>query len=304
MRVLPPIPVTDGTFTSSTIAEPDAGETVWTAGTYATGVKRINTTTHRVYEVVADPSTHIDPVVGVATTPPTWVDIGPTNKWAMFDDVIGTVSTDNLSLSVDLDPDKVVNGVAGFNINGATSINVTMTDPSAGVVYNNDLSMLDNSSVVDYYEYFFEPRINITSFVLLDLPSYINASTSFTVVGAGDVSVGTFVYGNQISLGVTNHGTGLQLLDFNIKERDAFGNFKVTTNRRTAKLVDYDVTIPTARIGYVYNTLSNLTTKAAVWVGTIETDDSTLVYGYYRNMNINIGAPTISSATINIEGLV
>jgi uncharacterized protein (DUF2141 family) len=54
----------------------------------------------------------------------------------------------------------------------------------------------------------------------------------------------------------------------------------------------------------VYNTLSNLTTKAAVWVGTIETDDSTLVYGYYRNMNINIGAPTISSATINIEGLV
>ena len=51
MRVLPPIPVTDATFTSSTIAEPDTGETVWTAGTYNTGVKRINTTTHQVGDV-------------------------------------------------------------------------------------------------------------------------------------------------------------------------------------------------------------------------------------------------------------
>ena len=304
MRVLPPIPVTDATFTSSTIAEPDTGETVWTAGTYNTGVKRINTTTHRVYEVVAIPSTGDDPTIGVLATPPTWVDIGPTNKWAMFDDVIGTVSTENLTLTVVLDPDKVVNGVAGFNISGATSINVTMTDPAEGVVYNNNLSMLDNSSVIDYYEYFFEPIVNITSFVLLDLPAYIHATTSFTVNGSANVSVGTFVYGNQVSLGVTNHGTGLQLLDFNIKERDAFGNFKVTTDRRTAKMVDYDVTIPTNKIGYVYNTLANLTTKAAVWVGTSDTDDSTLVYGYYRNMNINIGAPTISSATINIEGLV
>jgi hypothetical protein len=304
MRVLPPTIVTDATFTSSTIAEPDAGETTWAAGTYATGVKRINITTHRIYEVVADPSTADDPIVGVLATPPTWSDIGPTNKWAMFDTVIGTVSTDNLTLSVVLDPDAVVNGVAGFNINGATSINVTMTDPSAGVVYNNDVPMLDNSSVIDFYEYFFEPIVNITSFVLLDLPAYINASTTFTAIGAGDVTVGTFVYGNQISLGVANHGTSLQLLDFNIRERDTFGNFKVTTDRRTAKLVDYDVTIPTSKVGYVYNTLSRLTTIASVWGGTGEPDDSTLVYGYYRNMNINIDAPSVSSATIQIEGLV
>ena len=81
MRVLPPIVVTDATFTSSTIAEPDTGEIVWAAGTYATGVQRISIVTHRVYEVVATTSTTADPVVGVLAVPPSWVDVGPTNKF-------------------------------------------------------------------------------------------------------------------------------------------------------------------------------------------------------------------------------
>ena len=69
MILIKPISIENGALTGSTVPEPDAGETVWTAGTYNKGDRRISTVTHRVYEVVADPTTHEDPVNGVNSNP-------------------------------------------------------------------------------------------------------------------------------------------------------------------------------------------------------------------------------------------
>lgn len=82
MIVIPPIPITSSVLASSTVAEPSAGEVVWDATTsYAVGDVVIRTTTHRKYECQ---------IAGVDSTipenaPARWLDIGPTNKWAMFD---------------------------------------------------------------------------------------------------------------------------------------------------------------------------------------------------------------------------
>ena len=69
MIVLKPLEVTDAILTDSDIAEPDStydmGATLWSAGTITKGQKRYKTSTHKIYEVVADPSTTDDPEVGV-----------------------------------------------------------------------------------------------------------------------------------------------------------------------------------------------------------------------------------------------
>lgn len=303
MRVVKPVAITDAMLTSN-IPEPDAsvGEVLWTAGTYNTGDRRILTSTHTIYQVVADPSTTDAPDVGAAKTVPTWVAVGPTNKWAMFDQVNDTKSAAPSPIEIDIETGKLTNSLAVFNLNGSSDVTVTMTDPVAGVVYTNNIDMIDNSDVVDYYEYFFSPIINKTEFVLLDLPAYKNATISVSIAGDAAISLGTLIVGAQITLGVALYGTSMQLLDFSRKERNEFGNY-VIVPRRTSKLVDFDVIIDKAKIGYVFNQLASLTTIPAVWVGTDVNDDSTLVYGYYKDSQINIDGPVKCTATIQIEGL-
>jgi len=304
MRVIRPINVTPSKLTATSIPEPDTdrGEVTWTAGTYTTGTRRILTSTHLVYQVVADPSTTDAPDVGAAKQVPTWVVVGPTNRYAMFDDVNDTQSISDSPLSIEVTPAQVINGLAMFNVAGAASVNVKQVDPVDGVVYDRDIPMIDNSAIVDYYAYCFEPIALRTEFVLLDLQPYATAKIVVSAEGADDIAVGTLTMGTQIDLGIALYGTSLQLLDFSRKERNEFGSFEIVP-RRTAKLVDFDVSVPKGRVGFVFNQLQALTTVPAVWVGTDENDDSTLVYGYYRDSQINISGPAYCSATIQVEGL-
>lgn len=301
MKVLKPLQITDAMLTIN-IPEPDTarGEVEWTAGSYNVGDERILSSTHRRYRAAT--STSDNPADGVLKDPPTWVDIGPTNAWAMFDNVNGTQSVQDDEILVELLPNRVISGIAMFNVTGATSVNVRMEDPTEGEVYNRDFEMIDNSAVVDYWEYFFEPIINRTEFIALDLPAYGAATTFVEIDGDTEVRAGTLVVGGQIPLGVTTYGTSLKLFDASIKVRDEFGNFTVIP-RRTSKTVEYDFYCPTPQVGYVFQQLQRLTSIPAVWVGTDEQDDSTLVFGYYEDSAINISAPSVSSCSVTIQGL-
>ena len=303
MRVVKPIAITNAKFTSSSIAEPDVsvGEIEWVAGSYNTSDRRIKSSTHRVYEVTASPSTTDDPEVGVLADPPSWVNVGPVNKWALFDNLNSTKSKRSTQLILEVTPAEIANSVAGFSIEGAGAINVKMTDPSSGIVYDNDLDLVDNSQVANWYHYYFEPVIRVSQFALLDLPTYPSATIKVTIDG-GDIAVGSLIIGGVIDLGIANYGTSVQLLDFSKKDRDEFGNV-IVKEGRTSKLVDFDVTVPKEKVNYVFNQLSQITTIPSVWVGDDGSNDPTLVFGYYRNYQNNIDTPTITSATIQVEGL-
>jgi len=306
MRVIQPIDLINGSaLASSTIPEPDAsaGEVVWVAGTLTLGTRRIVLATHKLYEVVVA-STTDDPVTGAAKAVPTWIEVGYTNRFRMFDQVVGTVSTEATApLVVEVTPNRIATSVAAFNMTGVSEVTIVMDDPTDGEVYNKTVNLQDNSQVVDWYQYFFAPIVTRSEFIVLDLPSYSSATTTVTFDGDSVVSVGTMVMGPQLVLGVACYGTSLQLLDFSRKERDDFGNF-VIVPRRTAKLVDFDIRIDKGRIGYVLRNLSALSTTPCVWVGTDSTDDDTIVYGYYRNYINTIDGPVICSATLQIEGLI
>lgn len=308
MTVVKPVTVTASNMTN-TIPEPDAsvGEIEWAAGTYTLGTQRIKSSTHKLYQVVADPSTTDDPEVGVNKTPQTWIEVSGTNKYRMFDAIIGTQSTDASpgSISVDITPGRITNAVAAFNIS-AQSVNVTVTDPTAGEVYNTDVSLRDNSAVVDYYEYFFEPIVEKSEFVLTDLPAYPSATVTVTATSTGDVAIGELTVGQQIAIGEMQKDSGVNLLNFNTLERDSFGNFKRTTGRRTADRFNYVLKIPQSKYTYVKDQMRELSDVAAVWIGTPDEGDGTTVYGYYRDLDISLDAPqgSIYSANFQVEGLI
>jgi len=302
MNVVKPATITDLNLFSSTVPEPDTGEIIWVSGTYNLGDRRIKTNTHRVYEVTATPSTTDDPEIGVNAVPPTWVDVSPTNKWAMFDNVNSTSTKEITQLVIEIKDGVVNNSLALFNITGATNINVTVTDPVDGIVYTKNTLLLNNSQVLGWYYYYFSPIITKSDFIALDLPAYPLATIKITIDGQ-NISIGNFIVGNKLNIGVAKYGTSVQLLTFNRKDVDSFGN-TVVKKGRTSKLVSFDVGILKNNVNYVFDTISSITSVPAVWVGAGDTNDPTIVFGYYKDYQNNISSPTITDATITIEGLV
>ena len=305
MRVIKPITVSDSNLTSSSIPEPDAsvGEITWTAGTYNLGDQRILTTTHKVYEVVADPSTSDDPETGVAANPQTWIEVGSTNRYRMFDNKNSTQSTDELTLTTTIVPATLTNSIAGFNITGAETINVTVNN-GVSDIYDRDIDMLDNSARVNWYEFFFSPIVAITRFILLDLPPIIGNDVIVTCTGGGTISFGNLVVGESLALGTTVYGTSVQGLDFSVREPDGFGGFNIV-RRRTADLMDYDCFIDTVKMPYVKNQLKSLSQKETVWIGNDDDiNDGTATFGYYNNYQINLSGPQVSDMTIQVQELI
>lgn len=303
MKVIKPIQIDDSNLLSSTIPEPDAsvGETEWTAGTYTLGTRRIKSSTHLIYEVVADPSTTDDPEVGVEATPQTWIVVEPTNRYSMFDNVNSTTS-DGDNIVVELQTGQVGTGMAGFNITAST-INITCVSASDGEVYNVDIEMIDNSNVIDWLTYFTEGFVIRDQFILTDIPVYGDLTTTVTF-GGTDVSVGTLITGQVIDLGVAQYGTSWQGLNFSKKERDQFGNV-VLTQGRTADRLDYDVIAERGRFGSLKQELKRLDGLPTVWIGNPDNiNDGTATFGYYVDNQINISTPVTLDLTITVESFV
>lgn len=300
MKIIQPITVTDAVLTSSNVPENDFAE--WASGTtYAEGDKVIVLSNHRIYESLVGGNVGNDPTTDDGTN---WLDIGATNRWRSFDKTVTYQTTNTTSVEYEFDPQSLTNSIAFFNLD-AKDIQVTMTDPTDGVVYDETILLVDNGVVGNWWGYFFEPIIRKTEVVLFDLPSYIQATLDVSInAETGDTAkVGQIVFGNEKTLGLTAYGTSIGIQDYSTKDTDAFGNV-VVTERRFAQLVDYDIKLATSAVRDVQKTLASYRATPLVYSGTDDGTYGDLVYGYYRSFGINISSPSFSDATIEVEGLV
>lgn len=303
MIVTKPIEITDAMLTSN-IPEPDTGEVVWVAGTYSTGDEVISLSTHRKYKSAVDSNT-VDPDSetyddkGIGAN---WVIIGSSNRFAMFDGVIGRQSTQDNQIVIEINTVAPLDSVSVFNVYG-TLAEITLTDPVAGVVYNQSVDLRDNTAVVDYYEYFYEPIIEVTEFALNDLPIYPAAIMKIDITAIGLVSVGELAIGKQFFIGDTQRGTAWNPSSNSRRERDEFGNFYIL-KRRSSDYLDYKIQIDRARLPLIKRTLSALIDEPCVWFGTDDVSDGTFVYGYYKDLRLIWNGPTRDDMSLTVEGLI
>jgi hypothetical protein len=274
-------------------------ETEWTAGTYTLGTRRYVGTD--LYEVVADPSTHSAPVAGAAADPPTWILVGKINKFRMFDQSISTPVENTDEIQFTVVPDTIINALAFFEVD-ATDIRIKVTDPVDGIVYEKDVSLVDNSLITDFYPYFFEPITRANEYTTIDLPPYAGARIDIWLGNEGSTTkLGECVAGLQADLGVTNFNTTVGIIDYSRKETDAFGN-PIILERAFSKRAEYDVTVKTGAIAGINKLLSSLRATPIVYIGDVNRPE-TIVFGYYRDYNIILSSWVVSEATIEVEGL-
>lgn len=301
MQAIEPLTITDSILTSSTIPEND--HAAWASGTtYSLGDRVIVVSVHKVYESAINSNTGNNPVTDDGTK---WIEVGATNRWKAFDKKIGDPATRADSIQyVFTTSGDIVNSIAFFGLKADTvQITVVLT-PSSTIVYDETYQLLDTTSVVDWYTYFFEPATDKDQELLVvDLPSYSSAQITINILDTGStVEVGQIVLGGLIPLGRTGYGTTIGIEDFSRKDRDAFGN-SIIIERAFAQKADFEVEINTQDARRVQRFLSTYRATPIVWIGNQDPSYGLIVYGFYTQFSINLATPSVSYATLEVEGL-
>jgi len=295
---IPPntLTATDAVLTASNVATDDASE--WASGTsYSIGDQVIVLgTTQRLYEALQASTGSFPP-----DNPTDWADLGAINRFKMFDGGTNTQTSNPDTIEVTLEPEGITNSFTLFNIEAAQA-QVTLTDATEGVVFDETYNLIDNSAVDSWYAYFFEPIVQATQLTDLSLPAYGGATIDITLTNTGsDAKCGLAVIGREAGIGTTVFGTSVGIRDFSRKEVDEFGNFTIV-ERRFFREVDYDVRIETSKVQFVQRLLSDRRAQPTVYIGDVQNPE-TIVYGYYRDFDIVLSNPSLSNGTIEVEGL-
>lgn len=292
-----PVTIDDTVFVSSTRAETDYS--AWSAATtYAANDKCIKASTHRIYQSIAGGNLNHDPALD--TTATYWLDIGPTNRWAMFDRTVGSITSQATPLTVVLAP-GIVDSIALLDV-AATSVHITMTDGGGGsTVYDKTVDMTDMAILLDWWGYFFDPILPKDTLTANDLPPYSTGQITVAITAAATAQCGTLVVGNNVEIGTLRPGAGLGIIDYSRKETDQWGVTSVT-ERAYAKRFDLDVMVDAVKVDYVAKKLAEIRATPVVWIG----DDiyaSLVALGFYKDWSITIAYPTLAEARLTIEGL-
>lgn len=249
--VLVPVQITSNmvvSVTSNGVELPEDPSTAWAAGTtYAIGQRAHSAVTHRVYESLKAGNIGHDPTdltnqttaTGVGTW---WIDIGPTNKWAMFDGLISSQTVANSPMVIKLRPGSF-DSFAIFKMQ-AGAIRTTVDDaPGGNRIYDYD-SALEGSSPGDYYEHFFETFVPRREYVVTGLEPYGLSELTLTIsAGNGQVKLGMLALGIEKILGAPERGTRVSPKTYSYIAEDAYGN---TIIKRRASAMGISIPIKVA----------------------------------------------------------
>lgn len=298
-----PTPITPAMLVSSVVTEAD--HAAYSSGTtYA--LADLAMYNHRNYESLQAGNVGHTPDEINSTW---WLDLGPTNKWAMFDSVVSTATTLTTSvgvpaLTVVVSP-GICNSVSVLDITGAASVRVQMHN-GATLVFDKTKTM-DATYISDWYQYFFEPYQVASDVLFGPLPPYPGAQITVTItpttVGSV-VTCGALLFGNTVDLGDTQYGASAGVNDYSVFETDSYG---VTTlvRRGYAKKSSYSLMVKNTQLRRVFSTLAALRATPAVWVGTDDVSLSPLtVFGVVKSWGINVTYSSLSSVSIEIQGLL
>jgi hypothetical protein len=304
--ILVPTKITDATLSSSTIAEPAAGETAWvSAGTYVVGDERIRAGTHRVYTCVL---AHNGRTALPEADPMYWLDTRATMRWAMFDSQVSSQTKTVTTMTVVIKP-GFTNAIALYNISG-THITITVKDATGG----NVIKTLDQDFYApcpDWYEWLFSPYQNLQKVILRDITPYDTMEYTITMTaGVGNpVGIGMCVIGDMrpliasLEFGGTQYGTSVQPIDYSYIKTNEYGDTQIVRRRATTDL-RAKVILPQGDADYAISLLQDVLATPVSFVSVdAQGYDAANVFGLVSG-SLTYQSHAHSEIEINVKGLV
>lgn len=329
LKVMRPTVVTDAMLVSCSIPETDYP--AWAAATsYVVGARVIRTTTHRIYQAVtaiAGNASNAAPENDANHT--AWVEIGPTNRWAMFDQRVSTRSTGSYStLTVQIQPGRC-NGVSLMDMVNVPEFTIEVswsaesgitkdetTDYAYGITLRTIITAtqvrliyaanLRQRNVSNWKEYFLEPYA-IKTDVFIGFSSRSDATITLTVpplpVGGPVPQIGAFMLGNYVELGDVGRDADAGAESYTSIQTDEWGISRIV-ERDYVKRISYPILVYNYGLNRIFSTLAELESNPAVFVGS---DDFRYtpytVYGVVESFNVGAGNGNSSICNINVKGI-
>jgi hypothetical protein len=303
--VVPPLAITDsilivGSPPATNVPENDHAE--WSSlTTYDEGDRVILTSTHKIYESLQSANLDNDPVTEALF----WIEVGPTNRWAVFDTSVSTQTAQSTNITYTLEPGIAINSLAILNLTDADEINIQIISPSAGspgIVYTETVDLGLTSPFSDWYNWFFGIKQRPSQYIVTNLPIYPDGIFEIEILGGTDLAVGVILIGQQQRFGRgIRLGARVGIQDYSRKETSEFGE-TLLVQRAFAKKAHFDLFIDKAEVDTLQNYLSALRATPALWVGSTEYE-STTVFGFYKNFDVLLNYPEHADCELEIEGL-
>lgn len=231
-----------------------------------------------------------------------WIPAGATNRWRMFDAVVGSQTIDANSISVVVTSTKRLTALALMNIDAAAA-RVTVTDPDEGVVYDKTISLISTNGINNLWQWLFADIEKATQKVLLDLPPYAGAQITITLSNPGNtVKCGACVLGRLQRIGATQYGAAVGFTDYSIKGRNDFGD-AIIKERPFSRRTDLPVRVKNVDVDQVVDQLAKFRAKPVVFIGS-ELFGSTIIYGFFKDASTVIDRTEDSLLNIELESLV
>lgn len=298
VRVVRPMTLTDAMLISTDVPETDHAE--WNSGTtYALADRVIRASQHKVYESLSNGNVNHAP----ESSPSQWVEVGPTNRWKMFDASNSTATAQSTTMTYTLRPVGSFNALAALSTTGLISVRVRVTHPTLGTVYDRTVSVASLPAEPGWWQWFFGTRAAPTSVVLTDLPGIVGSDLIVDFSGTTEMSVGALIFGTTRDVGAYGalQGARLGIQDYSRKEANEFGDV-VLVQRPYAKRIDLQVMLPASQVDATYVFLASIRATPCLWIcsGRFE---SLVDLAFYKDFEVLFEYEQFSQCALQLEGM-
>lgn len=232
-----------------------------------------------------------------------WLDLGATNRWAMFDGANGTQSQWPSTIDVTIPVIGRVDALGLLNLD-AEEVQVTMTVGGV-VVFDQTLNLVSTENITDWFAYFSEDIVYRNDIVVTDLPLFTNPTVRVQArKDSGTVGIGQMVLGQTRTLGeVVYGGAGIGIQDFSRKVEDAdFGTAELK-RRGYAKRGDFKIVMPEVTADSAARLLADYRATNVLWIAD-EAHSSTIIFGWVKDWGLDFTLWGQSQLTVQIEGII
>lgn len=285
--------------------QPDTNPTWWaklgpqpyqSGTTYAVG--DVVSYNHRTY--VSDVASNVGHEPDVSASQ--WTDTGPRLTWAPFDSYSTTQAAYPTTVDFTVQLAGTIDTLALFNCS-ALQVEVIITSPTSGVVYDETFSLVSTSGIVDAWGYCFYPIQRKADLILTNLPPFANCTVRvvLTDTAGATVKVGTFAAGMSFTIGDTQYGAQLGIQDYSTKSADSYGNYTIV-EKAFAKRATYNVIVQKDWVDQAHVLLSSYRATPTLYVGADEYAASAMI-GFFKDFTTVVSYPEVSFMSLEVEGL-
>lgn len=259
-------------------------------------------------ERVLDPTRHLVRTSLVAnnqgqslTDVTKWSSGKVTNRWAPFDNVVGTAATLDRPLHMLLIPGKL-DSVGLLNLRG-TSAAVSMVDSSImGMVFSKIGNLSNDAEITDYDLYFFEDEETVSDLFIDSLPPYYSGVVAISLIGPS-VAVGVARFGTSVDCGGTEYGARVGYISYAKKVTDDDGNKSVSPGANSKRMT-LTTRIPASRVDKITQLMARLDSVPTVYIGAGNLYSSMIQFAFTKEFEVEIAYPKHSLCSFQFEGLI